>query len=106
MSEDKKQSENTTFQLPIKSWLFSVRTETYIVGFFGHIAWLGEAVTGAASDPGALCKIHFSFRWLQQHLGLQLDPLFSWERSCFPMNLLGMKILFLLRDIKPPWNLH
>lgn len=65
MSEDKKQSENTTFQLPIKSWPFSVRTETYIVGSFDHIAWLGEAVTGAASDPGALCKIHFSFRWLQ-----------------------------------------
>lgn len=33
MSEDEKQSENTAFQLPIKSWPFSVRIETPIGRF-------------------------------------------------------------------------
>lgn len=106
MSEDKKQSENTTFQLPIKSWPFSVRTETPIGRFLWSYCTVRRSSNGGCVWSRRSLQDILFILLFAAHLGLQLDSLFSWKGSCFPKDLLGMKILFLLRGIKLPCNPH
>lgn len=84
-SEDKKESENISFRLPIESWPFSVRTETHI-GRFLRSYWM---VRGS-SNRGCI----WSRRSLQ-------DTFFFHFFGCSTFRSAAESIIFLERKLFP-----